>query len=80
MNDVTGTDRVKVRVLLTFGDQAELVTPTHSADNPLRVPAEQITRDTGLPAGELPGRQFTAHRAQDGTLSGFQLLDDPRTR
>lgn len=38
--------REPVAVLLVFGDQAELTTPTRSAENPLCVPAADITADT----------------------------------
>ncbi|HEV7934973.1 MAG TPA: hypothetical protein VGP70_22020 [Actinomadura sp.] len=69
--------RISVRVLLNFGDQAELVTPVHPASNPLRMPAADIARDVGLPAYELPGRHFTA--VQDGDrLRDFRLAEDPR--
>ncbi|GLY81810.1 hypothetical protein [Actinoallomurus iriomotensis] len=70
-------ERVEVRVLLTVGDDAELVTLEHSAEAPLRVPAADIARDAGLPAGELPGRRFTAVRRGDG-FQDFRLVDDPR--
>lgn len=71
------TDRIQVRVMLTFGDTAELITPDHDAGDPLRVPAAEIAQDAGLPVGELPGRRFTAARAGDG-LADFRLVDDPR--
>jgi hypothetical protein len=70
-------ERVPVRVLLTVGDQAELVTPDHTPQAPLRVPSAVIAQDAGLPANELPGREFTAVR--DGNaLRDFQLVNDPR--
>ncbi|WP_433330010.1 hypothetical protein [Spirillospora sp. CA-294931] len=71
-------NRVSVKVLLLFGDQAELVTPEHPANAPLRVPAIQIARDADLPVNELPGRRFTAVRQDDGGLDRFELVDDPR--
>ena len=70
-------ERVTVRVMLTVGDDAELITPEHDARNPLRVPAAVIAADAGLPANELPGRRFSAERAGDG-FRAFELLDDPR--
>lgn len=72
------TGRVPVRVMLTFGDAAELITPEHDSRDPLRVPAAAIAQDAGLPVGELPGRRFTAARAGDGRLVDFRLVDDPR--
>lgn len=53
-------ERSEVRVLLTFGDYADLVTPTRGADNPLRVPAADITADTGIPLERLAGQRLTA--------------------
>jgi hypothetical protein len=70
--------RLEVRVLLTVGDDAELVTPDHSAEAPLRVPAADIARDAGLPANELPGRRFTAVRDGHGGFRDFRLVFDPR--
>jgi hypothetical protein len=52
--------RTAVTVLVVVGDQAELTTPTRTAENPLRVPAADITADTGIPRGRLPGRRLTA--------------------
>ena len=36
------SERVDVRVLITVGDEAEVTTPWHSVDEPLRVPAADI--------------------------------------
>lgn len=65
-------------VLLTVGDQAELVTHLHPAAAPLRVPAARIAEQAGLPANELPGRRFTVARLTQDAADGFTLLDDPR--
>ncbi|RCG19088.1 hypothetical protein DQ384_38060 [Sphaerisporangium album] len=67
-----------VRVLMTAGDQAELVTPMHPASAPLRVPAERIARQAGLPANELPGREFTVTHLGADDADGFHLVNDPR--
>ena len=71
-------DRIEVHVLLTVGDDAEIVDDRHTEEEPLRVPAAGIARDAGLPASELPGRRFTAVRGTDGVLTDFRLVDDPR--
>lgn len=69
--------RVPVRVLITVGDDAELVTPWHTSAEPLRMPSAGIAADAGLPADELPGRRFTA--VWDGErFRDFELVDDPR--
>ncbi|WP_327139083.1 hypothetical protein [Nocardia sp. NBC_01327] len=80
------TERVRVRCVLVFGDSdsalAYLETPWHPARSPLSWPAAQIATQAGLPANELPGREFWAdadHAPDDSlTLSGFLLVHDPR--
>lgn len=47
-------DRVPVTVLLTVGDQAELLTPGHDASAALRAPVAVIAEDADLPVYELP--------------------------
>jgi hypothetical protein len=68
----------EVQVLLTVGDQAELITAWHPASAPLRVPAARIAEQAGLPANELPGRRFMVQRLTSTTADGFTLVDDPR--
>ncbi|MEU4575994.1 hypothetical protein [Nonomuraea sp. NPDC023979] len=67
-----------VRVLLTIGEHAELVTPLHPATAPLRVPAARIADQARIPASELPGRHFTAATVSATDADGFTLLSDPR--
>ncbi|GAA3168513.1 hypothetical protein [Nonomuraea salmonea] len=69
---------VEVTVLLTVGDEAELITPRHDVSAPLRVPAERIASQAGLPANELPGRRFTVERLTASDADGFALVVDPR--
>lgn len=68
----------EVRVLLTVGDRAELISAKHSPSAPLQVPAARIAEQAGLPANELPGRRFRVDRLSDTDADGFTLLDDPR--
>ncbi|MFC4015637.1 hypothetical protein ACFOY2_51095 [Nonomuraea purpurea] len=68
----------EVQVLLTVGDQAELVTPRHRASAPLRVPAARIAEQADIPANELPGRRFTVERLTASDADGFALVNDPR--
>jgi hypothetical protein len=70
-------ERIQVQVLLLTGDYAELVTPWHTAQAPLRLPAAGIARDADLPVDELPGRWLTATGTKD-TLHSFRLVHDPR--
>ncbi|GAA3472666.1 hypothetical protein [Nonomuraea roseola] len=52
--------RVAARVLLLFGDQAEVLTPHHGALDPLRVPAASVAEQLGVEVAQLPGLQFLA--------------------
>jgi hypothetical protein len=71
--------RVPVTVLITIGDQAELVIPSHKRgnDNPLRVPTADITNAIGIAEANLPGKKLTAivtETPEDGmTVTGYQL-------
>ncbi|MEU9837534.1 hypothetical protein AB0D67_38880 [Streptosporangium sp. NPDC048047] len=67
-----------VHVLITVGEVAELLTPRHTVAAPLRVSAERIAAQTGLPVNELPGREFTVTRLDDDDADGFALVNDPR--
>ncbi|MFF8656808.1 hypothetical protein [Streptomyces huasconensis] len=71
------SERVTVRVLLLFGDQAEIVAdvPAEERAEPVRYPAADIARALGLELGELPGRRLTASVGADDRLSGWQLAD-----
>lgn len=63
--DEPGDQRIEVRVMLTFGDDADLTFGNRTPQNPLRVPAVDIVRDTGIPFGELPGARLTAVVTED---------------
>ncbi|MEU1115647.1 MULTISPECIES: hypothetical protein [unclassified Streptomyces] len=68
-------ERVNVKVLLLFGDQAELVTdvPADERAEPVRYPAVGISAAVGLELQELPGRSPTAAADPDDRLPGWQL-------
>lgn len=68
------TDRVTVRVLLLFGDQAEVVAdvPPEERAAPERYPAAEIAEEAGLPVGELAGARLTAVVGADDRLSGWR--------
>ncbi|MFF4417063.1 hypothetical protein ACFYY8_31470 [Streptosporangium sp. NPDC001559] len=67
-----------VRVLITVGDTAQVVTPLHPAKAPLHVSASLIASQARLPVSELPGRQFTVDYLTEDSADGFTLLNDPR--
>lgn len=50
------TERVTVRVLLLFGDQAEIVAdvPPEERAEPERYPAAEIAEAVGVPMGSSP--------------------------
>lgn len=66
--------RVEARVLLLFGDQAEIVTPHHPVADPLRVAAAELAEQLGIEVRELSGRRFTAaivgDQLREAELSG----------
>ena len=69
------SERVNVKVLLLFGDQAEVVadvSPEERAD-PVRYPVAEIAEAVGLEAKELPGRKLTAQVGSDDRLGGWRL-------
>ncbi|MEU0199148.1 MULTISPECIES: hypothetical protein [unclassified Streptomyces] len=69
------SERVKVKVLVLFGDQAEIVAdvPLEERGEPVRYPAAEVAAAVGLTPDELPGRALTAVVEPDDRLSGWQL-------
>ncbi|MEU7400728.1 hypothetical protein [Streptomyces sp. NPDC044948] len=71
------SDRVTVKVLLLFGDQAEVVAadvPPEERAAPERYPAAAIAEEAGVPVGELAGARLTAVVGPDDRLSGWRRL------
>ncbi|MBA9050537.1 MULTISPECIES: hypothetical protein [Streptomyces] len=71
------TDRVTVRVLLLFGDQAEIVAadvPAGERAEPERYPAAEIAAAVGVPVSYLPGMQLMADVGDDGRLASWQRV------
>jgi hypothetical protein len=69
------TERVPVRVLLLFGDQAEIVAdvPPEKRAEPERYPAADIAAATGIAVEQLAGAKLTAEVGDSGRLSGWQV-------
>jgi hypothetical protein len=67
-------ERVNVRVLLLFGDQAEIVAdvPPEERAEPQRYPAAEVAAAAGVPVGELAGQRLTAEVGDDDRLSGWR--------
>lgn len=69
------SERVSVRVLLLFGDQAEVVAdvPEEERAEPVRYPAAEIAEAVGVEERELPGCRLTAEVGADDRLSRWRL-------
>ncbi|MET9815308.1 hypothetical protein [Streptomyces sp. NPDC006355] len=69
------SERVTVKVLLLFGDQAEIVAdaPPAERSEPARYPAADIAAAVGVGVSDLPGTRLTADVGEDDRLSGWQL-------
>ena len=77
MEETMTTERVTVRVLLLFGDQAEVVAadvPAGERAQPERYPAAEIAAALGVAVSDLPGTRMTAEAGEDGRLSGWQSV------
>lgn len=68
------SERVRVKVLLLFGDQAEVQADAPDATEPQRYPAAQVAAESGVPAAQLPGTRLTAVAGPDGRLSQFRQV------
>ncbi|MET8475409.1 hypothetical protein ABZY90_19665 [Streptomyces sp. NPDC006422] len=69
------SERVRVWVVLLFGDEAEVAADAEDALDPVRYPAAEIAEAVGLPVGELAGRRLTAVVGADERLSGWRLAE-----
>jgi hypothetical protein len=65
---------VNVRVLLLFGDQAEIVAdvPAEERAEPQRYPAADIAAAVGIPVDQLAGARLTAEAGANDRLSGWR--------
>ncbi|MBB0229495.1 hypothetical protein FOE67_08200 [Streptomyces calidiresistens] len=63
---------VDVRVLLTVGDQAEIVADAHDAGDPERYPAAEIARALDVEPRDLPGMRLTADVGRDHRLTNWR--------
>lgn len=61
-------------VLGTVGEWAELATARHTAREPLRVLAERIAQQAGVPVGELPGCRLRVASLGEQDADGFTLV------
>ncbi|MEE4493561.1 hypothetical protein [Streptomyces sp. BE230] len=66
------SERVNVKVLLLFGDQAEIVADAPDAGEPVRYPAAEIAGAVGAELSELPNMRLSAVVGSGDRLSGWQ--------
>ncbi|MEV6674581.1 hypothetical protein [Streptomyces sp. NPDC051162] len=69
------SDRVDVKVLLLFGDQAEITADAADAEGVQRYPAADVATDAGVAVSQLPGMRLTALVGDDGRLSEFRTAE-----
>jgi hypothetical protein len=66
------SERVSAKVLLVFGDQAEITTPYRDASDPERVPVARLVKETGIAREELAGAELVAVVDDKGELVRFE--------
>ena len=66
------SERMRARVLLVVGDQAEITTEGRGHSEPERVPVARLVEETGLSRGQLAGKRLTAVVGDDGELVRFE--------
>ncbi|MCX5529826.1 hypothetical protein OG785_04525 [Streptomyces sp. NBC_00006] len=67
------SERVRVKVVLLFGDEVEVTADAEDAVTPVRYPAVEIAEAVGLDVQDLPGRKLTADVDAGERLSGWRL-------
>ncbi|MER8233488.1 hypothetical protein [Streptomyces sp. NPDC094049] len=67
------SERVKVRVLLLVGDEAEIVADVEDAAGPERYPVVEFLAAVGVPRAELPGTRLTAQVGAGDRLFDWRL-------
>ncbi|MEV8600460.1 hypothetical protein AB0465_11340 [Streptomyces griseoviridis] len=69
------SERVRVRVLLVVGEEAEVVAdvPADERAEPVRYPAGDVASAVGLSVRELPGKRLTAVVDGRDRLSEWRL-------
>ncbi|RLU81210.1 hypothetical protein CTZ27_33210 [Streptomyces griseocarneus] len=65
--------RVRVRVVLLIGEQAEIAADTPDALAPERYPAAAVAAEAGVEVKDLAGLRLTAQVGDGGRLFGFRL-------
>lgn len=66
------SERIEARVMLLFGDQAELATAHTGHEEPERVPVERLVEETGIPREQLAGARVVAVVGDGGEVERFE--------
>ncbi|MBT2423244.1 hypothetical protein J7F01_20175 [Streptomyces sp. ISL-22] len=69
------SERVRARVLLLIGDEAELTTEHRVAEDPQRVPVGRLVAETGIPRARLVGADVVAVMDDAGEWERFERTD-----
>ncbi|MER5209361.1 hypothetical protein ABT063_01865 [Streptomyces sp. NPDC002838] len=69
------SERIRARVLLLIGDEAELTTEHRGADDPERVAVSRLVAETGIPRARLVGADLVAVIGNGGDLERFERAD-----
>jgi hypothetical protein len=68
------SERIKARVLLLIGDEAELTTEHRGAGDPERVPVDRLVTETGIPRARLAGADLVAVIDDEGASERFERV------
>ncbi|WP_059012226.1 hypothetical protein [Streptomyces specialis] len=69
---MTDPETARVRVLLLFGDRAEIVADAPDPIEPVWYPAGEIAAAVGVSPAELPGMRLLADVGPRDRLSGWR--------
>ncbi|MEU0945641.1 hypothetical protein ABZ379_23110 [Streptomyces canus] len=66
------SERIRARVLLLIGDEAQLTTEHRGAEGPERVPVGRLVAKTGIPRARLVGADVVAVIGDAGEVERFE--------
>jgi hypothetical protein len=69
------SERIRARVLLLIGDEAELTTEHRGAEDPEHVPVSRLVAETGIPRARLVGADVVAVIGDEGELERYERAD-----
>lgn len=69
------SERIRARVLLLIGDEAQLTTEHRGTEDPERVPVGRLVAETGIPRARLVGADVVAVIGDAGELERFERTE-----